>query len=318
MENALRPEVVTFGETMGLFMPSASVSIEQTEQFRKTFGGAESNVAIGLARLGHAVGWFGWLGDDPFGAAILKSIRGEGVDVSRARLVKEAPTGLMFRDVQYGQVSVYYYRNTSAARLIRPEDLDESYISAAKVLHLTGITPALSESCRETVYAAAKLARKHGVKVCFDPNLRLKLWDVNEARKVILELAELADYFLPGMDELKHLFPGQEEEQILKTLESLSAVTVVKGDGETTVLEGGQRQVVPWFKVKHMVDPIGAGDGFCAGFLAGLLRGENHVEAVRLGNLLGSMVVQGPGDWESLPKASYVEAILQGQKHIER
>jgi 2-dehydro-3-deoxygluconokinase len=104
----------------------------------------------------------------------------------------------------------------------------------------------------------------------------------------------------------------------LTSLEKLPGVKVVKGDGETYILENGQRQTVEWFKVARMVDPIGAGDGFGAGFLAGVLRGYTHEEAVRLGNFVGSLVVQGPGDWESLPKASYVDAILQGQKHIER
>jgi 2-dehydro-3-deoxygluconokinase len=318
MTQTERLDVVTFGETMGLFMPSAGMPIETSETFRKSFGGAESNVAIGLARLGHRPGWFGFLGDDPFGIAIRNAIRGEGVDVSRVKLIKEAPTGLMFRDLQYGQLSVYYYRNTSAARLMTPQDLDEAYISRAKVLHVTGITPALSDSCRETVFAAVELARRNGVKVCLDPNLRLKLWSAAEAREVIWKLAESADYFLPGLDELKLLFPDLDEEGIYRKLETLSSVTVVKADGKAIVLETGRRQAVDWFPVRTVVDPVGAGDGFCAGFLSGLLRGFTHVEAARLGNLVGSLVVQSTGDWESLPKAPYVEAILQGQRHVER
>lgn len=318
MLEAQSPEVITFGETMGLLMPSGKQSLEHSAMYRKSFGGAESNVAIGLARLGHRVGWFGYLGEDPFGRYIYKSIRGEGVDVSRSKLLKEAPTGLMLRDTEFGNVSVYYYRSTAAARLIRPEDLDEAYIKKAKILHVTGITLALSESCRETVLAAVDLAQKHGVKVCFDPNLRLKLWDVDTARRFIMEVAERSDYFLPGLDELRLLFPNDQERDILRRIEALPCVTVIKGEGESHLLEGGKRQTVMWYKVNQVVDPIGAGDGFCAGFLAGLLRGQSHAEAIRLGNLIGSLVVQGEGDWESLPKASYVEAILEGQKHIER
>lgn len=319
MDEVKQLEVVTFGETMGLLMPFQSLPIAQSELFRRTFGGAESNVAIGLARLGHRVGWFGYLGDDPFGIAIRNAIRGEGVDVSRVRLLKEAPTGIMFREMQYGQVSVYYYRSTSAARNFRPEDLDEAYIRQARILHLTGITPALSDSCRETVFAAAEMAKKHRVKLSFDPNFRSKLWTADEAREVIWKLAGMADYFLPGMDELKLLFPGLDEAAICRKLEELPGVKVVKGDGETMLLEPGrQPTAVPWFKAHRFVDPIGAGDGFCAGFLSGVLRGQPLAEAVRLGNLIGSIVVQGPGDWESLPSAEYVDSVLQGKKHIER
>lgn len=318
MSHLQSPEVITFGETMGLFLPSSGNSIEHSDQFRKTFGGAESNVAIGLARLGHRAGWFGYLGDDPFGTYIYKSLRGEGIDVSRSRLLKEAPTGLMFRDSEYDQVSVYYYRNTSAARLIQPEDLDEEYIKQARILHVTGITLALSESSRETVFAAVKIAKKHGVKVCFDPNLRLKLWDLETARRIIMEMAAQSDYFLPGLDELKLLFPDDAERNILRRLEKLPCVTVLKGEGESYLLEDGKRQTIMWYKVNRVVDPIGAGDGFCAGFLAGLLRDHSHEDAIRLGNLIGSLVVQGEGDWEALPKATYVQRILDGQKHIER
>jgi 2-dehydro-3-deoxygluconokinase len=162
------------------------------------------------------------------------------------------------------------------------------------------------------------MARKHGVKICFDPNLRLKLWSANEAREVLWNLARSADYFLPGLDELKLLFPDLDEEGIYRKLETLPGVVVVKAEGRAVVLEASRRQGVEWFPVRRVEDPIGAGDGFCAGFISGLLRGYSHIEAARLGNLVGSLVVQNAGDWEALPKASYVDAILQGQRHVER
>lgn len=318
MKHESQPEVVTFGESMALMTPLYGTGLEAAGTFVKSFGGAETNVAIGLARLGHRAGWFGILGDDPLGKYILKSVRGEGVDVSRARLSGQAPTGLMLREERYGKTSVYYYRSTSAARLIRPEDLDEDYIAGAKILHVTGITPALSDSCRETVFAAVEIARRYQVKVCFDPNLRLKLWPVEQARKVLWRLAEMADYFLPGMEELSHLFPGEDEAALFNRLHELPGVSVVKGSGTTFVLENGTVREVEWFPVERVVDPIGAGDGFCAGFLSGMLRGWNLAEAARLGNLVGSIVVQHPGDWEALPDKETVESILFGREHVER
>jgi len=313
------PDVVTFGESMGLMMPAGAKGIEYSAQFEKSFAGAESNVAIGLARLGIASGWFGRLGSDPLGRYILKQIRGEGVDVSRAALDEHAPTGLIIREIVNGRSSVYYYRRGSAASRMRPEDLDEAYISGAKMLHITGITPALSPGCRDTVMEAVRIARKHGVKVVFDPNLRLKLWTIDEARPILLALAKESDYFLPGLDELALLYGTDDFAVISEKLGRLRTVSVVKGGrGETYLFEGGKAVAVPYALADRVVDPVGAGDGFCAGLIAGLLKRFSLVEAVRLGNLVGSIVVQSAGDWEGLPTWAEVEAVLGKRTHVER
>jgi 2-dehydro-3-deoxygluconokinase len=313
------PELVTFGETMALMLPQGNKGIEYSAGFASSFGGAESNVAIGVSRLGHRAGWFGGLGKDPLGSLILKKIRGEGVDVSRAFLSKEAPTGLMLREKVMDRVSVYYYRRNSAASAMKPEQLDEAYIKQAKILHVTGITPALSASCKDTIREAIRLARKNGVKVCFDPNLRLKLWSMEEARPVLLELAKEADYFLPGLDELQLLYETEDFAEIVQRLSELQAVSIVKGgDQDTYVIERGEVAVVPCFKVDKVVDTVGAGDGFCAGFISGLLKGYSYEEAVRIGNFIGSVVVQNEGDWEGIPTWEQVEAALNHEKHIER
>jgi len=313
------PEVITFGETMALLMPSGGKGLEYSSELHSLFGGAESNVAIGLSRLGVRVGWFGRLGKDPLGRMIFKKIRGEGVDVSRAELTAEAPTGLMMREVLMGKTSVYYYRKHSAASRMTPQHLDEAYIAQAQILHVTGITPALSESCRESAFEAIRIARKHGVKVSFDPNLRLKLWNLDEAREVLLEMAKLADIFLPGLDELKLLYQTEDWNEIIAKLRELPAISIVKGgDDETYVVDTDSIQAVPYFKAEQVVDTVGAGDGFCAGFLTGVVKGYNYAEAVRLGNLVGSLIVQTEGDWEGAPTWEQVEAILNNVKHIER
>lgn len=313
------PEVVTFGESMGLLTAEDSRGLEYAAQLRKSFGGAESNLAIGIARLGHSAGWCGRLGNDPLGQMIQKSIRGEGVDVSRSILAEGEPTGLMLRENASGHASVYYYRKLSAASQMTPDDLDEEYIRNTRVLHVTGITAAISESGLATVNRAMDIAREAGVTVCFDPNLRLKLWTLEQARPVLLALAEKCDYFLPGLDELALLYETDDQEEIFRRLRQLQAVSIVKGGPDLTyVVEKDSTLEVPYFKAERVLDTVGAGDGFCAGFITGLLRGYTIEEAVRLGNLNGSMVIQAVGDWEALPTDAQVQAKLSNKAHVER
>lgn len=313
------PQIVTFGESMALFMPQEHKSIERAATLEQSFGGAESNVAIGLARLGTSVGWFGALGDDPFGKIILKTLRGEGVDVSRAQLSTEAPTGMMFREHVAGRLAVHYFRKHSAASRMLPEDLDENYIRGAKLLHVTGITAALSEDCRKTLRRAVDIAKEAGVLVSFDPNLRLKLWPIEQAREILLPFAADADYFLPGWDELKLLYDTDDYEHIKGQLTQLKAVSIIKGRGDTTVvLNNGQEESLPFYPAEQVVDTVGAGDGFCAGFLAGIMKGLSPVEAVRLASINGSLVVQMRGDWEALPEWSVVEQRISAKAWVER
>lgn len=313
-------DVVTFGESMGLLMPLRPVALEQTELLVKGFGGAESNVAIGLARMGRKVGWFGRMGKDPFGRTILKTLRSEGVDVSAAVLTEDGPTGVMFRDKVAGKINVYYNRKLTAASVMKPEQLNESYIASAQVLHLTGITAALSESCRDTIREAIRLAKKHNVKVSFDPNLRLKLWTIEQARDFVLPIAAEVDYFMPGMDELRLLYNTEDEREIFAKLHEMKTTTsIVKGgEGVTYLVQHGEEIPVRYELVEDVVDTVGAGDAFCAGFLAGITTGMSDEEAVRQGNLLGSMIIQVEGDWEGMPTYEEVQAKISNAKHIER
>lgn len=304
---------------MALFMPQEHKAIERATTLEQGFGGAESNVAIGLSRLGSSVGWFGALGNDPFGRIILKTLRGEGVDVSRVRLSEEAPTGMMFRETVAGRMAVHYYRKHSAASRMEPEHLDEAYIQGSKLLHVTGITAALSENCRRTVRRAIDIAKDAGVKVSFDPNLRLKLWSIEEAREVLLPFAADADYFLPGWDELMLLYNTDSYDVVKQKLLELDAVKIIKGkDDATIVLDGSEETAVPFYKADKVIDTVGAGDGFCAGFLAGIMKGMTPVEAVKLASINGSLVVQMRGDWEALPEWSVVEQRMSDKAWVER
>ncbi|AEH48186.1 sugar kinase [Parageobacillus thermoglucosidasius] len=310
-------DVVTIGESMAVFTPASGGLMRQAVTFTRRIGGAESNVAVGLARLGHRVGWISKVGDDEFGKAILSFLQGEGVDVSRTKIDPEAPTGLYFKEKRRpNDTRVYYYRSGSAASRLTPADLDEKYLAAAKYLHITGITPALSESCRETIFAAIAIARRCGVKIVFDPNLRLKLWSqADEAKEVLLRIAAQADIVLPGAAEAAFLFGDRPVEKWGKQLlDSGSSLVVIKlGASGAHYFTATHNEYVPGFPVKHVVDPVGAGDGFAAGLLSGLLDGLSLAEAIRRANAVGALVTMVEGDADGMPERGDVERWINQQ-----
>ena len=307
-------DVVTFGETMVLFSSDTVLPLEYVHQFNKQFGGAESNVAIGLSRQGHKTGWFSKLGEDAFGRYVRNSIRAEGVDTSRCLFTEDAPTGIYFKERKTGEhVNVYYYRKGSAASQLTPLDLDEEYISQAKILHISGITPALSETAYDTIMGAIKMAKRHELKIAFDPNIRLKLLEAGTLRKRLLTIAGEVDFILTGLDEGEFLTGEKTPELVANKLQGEGSGTVIVKLGEKGAYYQTQTDsgYVEGFPVKQVVDPVGAGDGFTAGFLSGILLNEPIAKAVRRGNAVGSCVVQFNGDIEGLPTRDEVNRIIQ-------
>lgn len=306
-------EVFTFGETMVLFQPEMMMPLEYIHQFPMRIGGAESNVAIGLTRLGHTVTWFSKLGDDPFGQFILKSIRGEGVNTASCIFTGEAPTGIFFKEqLSPENMNVYYYRKNSAASLMEPEDLDEQAIANAKILHITGITPALSETGYQTVKKAIEIAKKNHTLVVFDPNLRLKLWTKEAAKKVLNEIADSADVILPGLDE-GQLMTGEKDVEAVAAalLKDTKKIIILKLGSKGAYLHTkDEKTYVDGYPVNQIVDPVGAGDGFAAGIISGLLRSKPLPETVRQANAIGSMVVRVKGDIEGLPTLRDLENFM--------
>lgn len=311
-------DVVTFGETMVLFTPSSASPLRFCTTFSKSIGGAESNVAIALSRLGHTCRWISRLGDDEFGLYTYNYIRGEGVDTSYVVFDKDRPTGIYFKEHRPLQESkVYYYRSGSAASHMVPEDIPENSIADARFLHLSGITPALSETCRETVQHAIQVAKKHGVTTVFDPNIRLKLWSQSEAQHTLMKIAAQCDIILPGIDEGRLLTGQDQPEAIAQSFiqQGASLVVVKLGAGGAYFKGAKESGHVPAVPVKEIVDPIGAGDGFAAGLLAGLLRGWSVKEAVELGNRVGAYALTVPGDVEGYP---YWQELFPDHKEILR
>lgn len=314
-------DVVTFGETMVLFNPETQGPLRYVGTFTKSIGGAESNVAIALARLGHKAGWFSKLGDDEFGRYIKSTVMGEEVDVSRVKKDPKRTTGILFKE-RFSTVNpnVYYYRKGSAASHLMMEDLDMDYIASAKILHVTGISLALSEEMREAVFYAVKEAKKRGVLISFDPNIRLKLWSEEEARETILEMVKLTDLLFPGKEEAELLLGLTEPEEIADTFLKLGVQTVALKLGKSGcyVKNKETEAFVHGYTVDHPVDTVGAGDGYAAGFISGYLENLSLTECAQRANAVGAMATLVKGDMEGFPYKDQVEIFMGLKNSIDR
>lgn len=208
-------DVVSLGETMILFSPEETGQLRYNRNYSSRVAGAETNTLIGLAKLGYQTGWMSRVGKDELGKRIIASVCGEGVDTSFVKEDESAPTGLFLKErTTFDSSKVFYYRKFSAASKMTPADVEESYIAKAEILYLTGITPALSDSCKETVFHAIKVARNNGVKIVFDPNIRKTLLDEKVGRDMLLEIVAKADIILPGISEGDYLFQTKDCKQI--------------------------------------------------------------------------------------------------------
>lgn len=314
-------EVVTFGETMVMFNPDSKGPLRYVHNFNKSIAGAESNVAVALARLGHKVGWFSKLGDDEFGRYIQSVIRGENVDVSRVITDNERNTGILFKE-RFAHVNpnVYYYRKNSAASNINVNDLDIDYIKKSKILHITGITPALSASAREAVLKVVSIAKENGVIVSFDPNIRLKLWSLKEAKSVLLDIAKMADIIFPGISEGEMLLGLKNEVEIADKFLELGCSTVALKLGEKGcyVKNKEEAHYIDGYVVKSPEDTVGAGDGFAAGFLSGILRGLTLRECGEYANGVGAMATLVRGDMEGFPTFTQLMEFTGKSEYIDR
>ncbi|MFB4164519.1 sugar kinase [Alteribacillus sp. JSM 102045] len=309
-------DVITFGETMVLMNPDQALPLDYATSFQKQIGGAEANFSVAFSRLGHRCGWISQLGDDPFGYYIQRTVRGEGVDTSCVTFIENAPTGLFFKERRYGdKMNVYYYRRHSAASLMSKNILDQDYLSSAKYLFFSGITPALSESCKELTFEAVRIAKKHGMPIIFDTNIRKKLWgSEEEMREVINNLAADADYILPGQEEGKALIGTDDPEKIAAFYleQNPEAAVIVKLGAKGCYYAAKDKDgYVKGYKAEKVIDPVGAGDGFAAGFVSGLVKGLSLPESLKTANLVGAITVQAGGDIEGYPREKELKGMLE-------
>lgn len=317
---SMHPEFVTFGETMISLVPEGLGPLRYCRSFRPTVAGAESNTAIGMARLGHSSSWVSRVGNDEMGHFVLNSIRAEGVDVRGVRTDPDHRTGLMFKERSAGETRVTYYRAGSAASMMSPADIDPELFGHAKIMHFSGITPVLSASCLEAVRAAVRVAIDGGARVSFDPNIRRKLWKDKDWVPELRDLAMQSDIVLLGLDEAEALFGVREAQAVAGALLGQGRITTVAvkdgANGAWVADKSGAWHVPP--EPCTCIEPIGAGDGFNAGFLAGLLEGRELPVCGRMGNIAGALATQVPGDIEGYPDTAQMQARLGSAKEVYR
>ena len=293
-------EVLTFGESMVSFRSEGPLT--QGAQQTVRLAGAESNVAIGLSRLGHRVAWAGRVGTDPFGELVLRQLRAEGVGTGSAVIDPDRPTGLMFVEQRTADLTrVEYRRAGSAGSALQVDDVAGALASRPRVLHLTGITAALSPSARETAAWAAREAAASGVFVSVDVNYRSRLWTREQAREVLTPLAAGAALVIASDDELDLVADGGEDAAVATLLAGgVQQVAVKRGHLGASVHTATGRVDIPGVAVTA-VDPIGAGDAFTAGFLSGVLDGLGPDACLARGATTGAFAVSTRGDWEGAP-----------------
>jgi 2-dehydro-3-deoxygluconokinase len=294
-------------------MPATPVSLDQASSVRLSVGGSELNFAIGLARLDVACGWIGRLGQDPFGRMVSDVLAHEGVRSDWVTSDPHRPTGVYFREwLNDGVRRPYYYRFGSAATGLSTADWPEEALDEARWLHVSGITSALGAAPRELVELAVSRARAAGVEVSLDPNYRAPLWSQREAREALEPIVRASTVLLLSTEDSQLLFDTTEPELVARRAHDLGTETVVVklGSDGAFASRGNESLHVPAATTGRVVDPVGAGDGFGAGFVAGLLRRGDLRSALTLANHVGACAVQEPTE-HAYPKVQELPPELQ-------
>jgi fructokinase len=313
-------DVITLGELLIDFVSTESgVSLIEAPAFEKAAGGAPANVAVGLARLGVRSGFIGKVGEDDFGHFLAQTLENNGVDTSALRFSNEARTMLAFVSLRSdGERDFMFYRHPSADMLLRPEEIDLDYVGAARLLHYGSIS-LISEPSRSATLAAVKGAQERGVMISYDPNLRLNLWPSAEAaREGMLEGWRFAQIAKVSRDELAFLSGQTDLEAAAKALwhERLRLLVVTEGAHGCWYVTSQDKGHIPGYRVRA-VDTTGAGDGFVAGFLAGLLEHESAwpstsdlEKVLGFANAVGALTTTRRGAIPALPTRDQVLELL--------
>jgi 2-dehydro-3-deoxygluconokinase len=303
-------DIIAMGEPM--------VEFNQTgegggRQYLQGYGGDTSNAAIAAARQGASVGYLSALGDDVYGRMLRELWSREGVDHDGVRTDPRGYTAVYFVNHDEQGHHFSFFRRGSAASLMRPQDLPAQRIAQAKVLHLSGISAAISDSACDTCFAAVDMAKAAGVRVSFDTNLRLKLWPLARARAVMSDFIRQSDICLPSYDDVKAITGLADADALADWCLALGAKTVALklGAEGALIADGSRRWRVPPHRCKP-VDATGAGDTFAGALLARLVAGDDLEAAARYATVAAALSTEGYGAVEPIPHASRVQAALAG------
>ncbi|WP_372469265.1 sugar kinase [Microbacterium maritypicum] len=293
------PEIVCVGETMALITPT-DAALATAGHATIGIAGAESNVSAGVAATGHRVAWASRLGADPLGDRIASELERRGVELWVER-DDTTPTGVMFKDPGVESSSVYYYRRGSAASRMEAGFLTPERLDGVRIVHTTGITPALSASCREMVYRLFADARTAGALVSFDVNDRRPLWSREDAAETLARLADAADITFVGRDEAERIWGTATAAEIRAFLPNCALLIVKDGDIGATAYDGDAEPVFVPAPVVDVVEPVGAGDAFASGFLAATLDGADLAARLSAGHAAAERVLLIAADLPALP-----------------
>lgn len=297
------PDAVTMGEAMRLLVAEQGVGLERARWFGSSVAGAESNVAVGLSRLGHRTIWLSRLGDDPSGRAVLRELRSEAVDTTAVEIDPQGWTGILMRDSHPERaVDVEYRRAGSAACALSADYVRRAHPPASRIVHVTGITAMISRSAHEAVLALLSWGQRCGALISFDVNLRRRLGTEGQWREVVGPIAALADLVFGGADELSVVLGDDHPEKLLLDGGAQAVVTKHPGHHATVLTADGSARVDTM--ARCVVDPVGAGDALVSGYLSGWLHEADPQECLRRGAVSAAAVVGAVSDIEGLPNAA--------------
>lgn len=312
-------DVLTIGDAMMTLNPTSYGPLRQVSSFKRGLGGSELNVAIGCSRLGLRTSFISSVGKDEFGRYIFNSLRGEGIDTSQIDFIDGYNTSLNFKEIlEDGDGRTFYYRDNSPTEMLTIERIDEEAIKKAKIVHLSGVFLSLNiEKNRRLMKHIIRVAKENNTLITFDPNIRLKLWSKQEAKKYILEILPFVDILLSGIEEINILFETTNKAKIIEHTKALGIKYLIIKEGELGSYGFYNDELIhaPAVKVNKVVDTVGAGDGFNCGFIYGLLNNWDLKRSLEFANTIGSMVVSVSGDNEGLP---YLEDVLIKLGKIEK
>lgn len=298
-------DILSFGEPLIEFNNRGGTA------FVKGFGGDTSNVAIAAARQGASTGMIAHIGTDAFGDDLMGLWQAEGVSTATVRRDPDAPTGIYFVDHGPDGHVFSYRRAGSAASRVTPGDLPLEAIRAARTLHVSGISLAISDSACDASFAAMRAAREAGVTVSFDLNLRKQLWPIDRARALIHAALAHTDIALPGLDDASALTGLDDPREIIALYRSFGPriVALTLGEGGALVADGDAIHEIPP-RPADLVDASGAGDCFDGSFLARLIAGDDTRAAAEYATVAASLSVEGVSAIAPIPRKDAVEAAL--------
>jgi 2-dehydro-3-deoxygluconokinase len=309
------PDVLSIGECMiELF---SAQPLEEADTFTRSLAGDSLNILVSAARMGTSTGYITRVGSDPFTQYLLNTWRKEGIDVSHVKIVDGFNAVHFVALLPGGDREFVYYRRGSAPSTMQPEDLDPEYIASARVMHISGISQAISQSARATALRAATIAKDSGVMVSYDPNYRHQLWSQADAREAMNEVLPYVDYFLPSAPaDSRALFNTDDPRVVIEEGLSRGVSVVSVTCGESGVVVGDGKEVFELDPITpgEVVDTTGAGDAYNGGFLHAMLNGMSIRDAAVLGSIAAGLKVRGRGALTTMPTRAEVYEVFDSMK----